>query len=141
MIYLLEDIMKLKDTTKVNGICGKCEKEFSAEVQFFYDSIPDGKKFSVVTCPFCGTEDSISFPFLFFDRNEHILYTVFASADFNGFERIKLITDELLIKYLSNSSFKEQMDIKKAERRYVEKELFLKIVGIDDSTDFILGPR
>ena len=133
--------MKLKDTTKVNGICGKCEKEFSAEVQFFYDSIPDGKKFSVVTCPFCGTEDSISFPFLFFDRNEHILYTVFASADFNGFERIKLITDELLIKYLSNSSFKEQMDIKKAERRYVEKELFLKIVGIDDSTDFILGPR
>lgn len=133
--------MKLEDTTKVNGICGKCEKEFSAEIQFFYDSIPDGKKFSVVTCPFCGTEDSISFPFLFFDRNEHILYTVFASADFNGFERIKLITDELLIKYLSNSSFKEQMNIKKAERRYVEKELFLKIVGIDDSTDFILGQR
>lgn len=141
MIYLLEEIMKLKDTTKVEGICAKCEKEFSAEIQFFYDSIPDGKKFSVVTCPFCSTEDSMSVPFLFFDRNEHILYTVFASADFNGFERIKLVTDKLLEQHLRNSSFKEQAEIKKAERRYIEKELFLNILGIDNKEDFILGQR
>jgi hypothetical protein len=46
-----------------------------------------------------------------------------------------------LEKHLSNSSFKEQVDIKKAERRYVEKELFFKIVGIYDSDNFILGQR
>ena len=136
--------MRNKNTIEVSAICRDCKKEFSAEVQFYYDSFSiEGKSssFAVVTCPYCGAEDDSSLPFLFYSQKKHILYTVFASSNFNNFERIKLLTDELLEQHLSNSSFKEQAEIRGAERRYVEKELFLKAIGIDERDTIILGQR
>ena len=102
--------MRTKNTIEVSAICRDCKKEFSAEVQFYYDSISIEEKsssFAVVTCPYCGAEDDSSIPFLFYSRENHILYTVFASRNFNAFERIKLLADKLLEQHLSNSSFKE----------------------------------
>ena len=136
--------MRTKNTIEVSAICRDCKKEFSAEVQFYYDSISIEEKsssFAVVTCPYCGAEDDSSIPFLFYSRENHILYTVFASRNFNAFERIKLLADKLLEQHLSNSSFKEQAEIRGAERRYVEKELFLKTIEIDKSDNIILGQR
>lgn len=136
--------MDTKDTVEVSAICRDCKKEFSTKVQFFYDSIPvSGKSssFAIVTCPYCGAEDDSSFPFLFYNRENRILYTVFASIKFNSFTKMKLLTNELLEKHLSHSSFKEQAELRDAERRYVEKELFLKAIGIDDRNGFILGQR
>ena len=136
--------MRTKNTIEVSAICRDCKKEFSAEVQFYYDSISIEEKsssFAVVTCPYCGAEDDSSIPFLFYSRENRILYTVFASRNFNGFERIKLLADKLLEQHLSNSSFKEQAEIRGAERRYVEKELFLKTIEIDKSDNIILGQR
>ena len=136
--------MRTKNTIEVSAICRDCKKEFSAEVQFYYDSISIEEKsssFAVVTCPYCGAEDDSSIPFLFYSRENRILYTVFASRNFNAFERIKLLADKLLEQHLSNSSFKEQAEIRGAERRYVEKELFLKTIEIDKSENIILGQR
>lgn len=136
--------MGTKDTLEVSAICRDCKKEFSSKVQFYYDSIPvsgKGSSFAVVTCPYCGAEDDSSFPFLFYNRENRILYTVFASINFNSFTKMKLLTNKLLEKHLSNSSFKEQAEIRDAERRYVERELFLKAIGNDDRNDFILGQR
>lgn len=141
---LQEVNVRNKNTIEVSAICRDCKKEFSAEVQFYYDSFSiEGKSssFAVVTCPYCGAEDDSSLPFLFYSQKKHILYTVFASSNFNNFERIKLLTDELLEQHLSNSSFKEQAEIRGAERRYVEKELFLKAIGIDERDTIILGQR
>ncbi len=120
------------------------QKNFSAKVKFFYDSIPIEKKdssFAVVACPYCGAEDDSSLPFLFYSRDKYILYTVFASKNFNGFERIKILTDKLLEQHLSNSFFKEQSEIRGAERKYIERELFLKEIGIVERENFILGQR
>jgi hypothetical protein len=136
--------METKNTVEVSAICRDCKKEFSAKVKFYYDSIPIEKKdlsFAVVTCPYCGAEDDSSLPFLFYSREKHILYTVFASKNFNSFERIKLLADKLLEQHLSDSSFKEQSEIRGAERRYVERELFLNEIGIDERKNFILGQR
>lgn len=141
---LLEVNMKTGNILEVSAICRDCKKEFSAKVKFYYDSIPIKKKgssFATVTCPYCGAEDVFSLPFLFYSREKHILYTVFASGKFNSFERIKLLTDKLLEQHLSNSSFKEQSEIRGAERRYIERELFLKEIGIDERENFILGQR
>lgn len=136
--------MSTKNTVEVNVICRDCKKEFSAEVQFYYDSTSIKEKsldFTAVTCPHCGAKDELNFPFLFYSRENHILYTVFASRNFNSFEKIKLLTNKLLEQYLSNSSFKEQAEIRGVERRYVERELFLKAIGIDERENFILGLR
>lgn len=136
--------MGTKNTVKVSAICRDCKKEFSTNVQFYYDSIPDEKdisSFAVTKCPYCGAEDASSIPFLFYSRENHIIYTVFASRNFNDFERVKLLSDKLLEQHLSNSSFKEQAEIRGAERRYVERELFLKSIEMDDKENFILGQR
>lgn len=137
--------MNEKNTIEVSVICGDCKKEFSIKVQYYYDSNSvDQQKldFGVVTCPFCGAERYSGLPFLFFSREEHILYTVFTSASFNCFEKVKKFASKLLEEHLSNSSFKEQAEIKNADRRYVERELFQKVLGFDDRDNyFILGQR
>lgn len=120
--------MGTNNTVEVSAICRDCKKDFSAKVQFYFDSIPVGEKnpnFATVTCPYGGSKDNSGFSFLFYSRKSHILYTVFASANFNPFEREKLITDKLLEHHISNSSFSDQ-----AKLRSVERGLFLKAIGM-----------
>ena len=130
-----------KNMIEIGAVCKDCKKQFSTEVQAFYNCIPENNSFTVCTCPHCGSEDSVNTPFLFFNQESNVLYTVFSTVNFNSFERINYITNSFLEEYLCKSSFDEQYKIKQAERRYVERELFFETLNRQNSGEFVIGLR
>lgn len=137
--------MNGKDIINVQVGCRNCRKEFPSTIKFFYDSLlidSENEKFTLCQCPYCQTKAFPPMPFMFFDNDENILYTVFPTHQYSDFEKMNLIMNSLLAEYMSKISFMEQAKIKKAKRRFIERDVFIKKMDTNcKNNEFILGMR
>lgn len=141
MKQLYEKGEEMSDRNKLSFMfeCSNCHNQFSIDMVFFYDNdtLPKDRKVGLCTCPKCKAEATTNIPIFYWNQEQSLLTIIFDSSNFNEFENVKIVANDILESYLSNESFKRQKEITSSRVQYLEKKQFEN----EGNRDFSMGIR